>query len=643
MRKINKFLIIPLLLLSLICFNGCSISDYYKIVNGSTQQSNTLVPTSLELSCKELLQVGEQTKISVVLNPTNASNKVEWICSNKTVCSVSNTGVVTALKPGNAIITCVSREDSKVYSSVRITVTNTEIEATALEIVKEDVYYAGETYTFTAQLTPQNARYNVSFSSSDTTILEFSGNKGYFKKAGTVDVACNYLDSENNPTMLTAFVTIEVKEKDIDPQKITLKCYKTIYVSDSVTIDTRVLPEGSKNTFVWTSSDNEVCTVNDKGKVTGIKKGIATIRCTSYAKPDVYSEIEIEVLDTPNMDNIDSLSLQDQIKAVYHYTNRSVFGVINYKHSTQTLEDEKSSIGTGFIYKAFPIKDINGEVYEYVYYLITNRHVVKDSNSLKVYIAEYDKYIDCELLSYDEKVDVAVCKFVYSDYFRPLVLSSEGVETGDFVLAMGNPYSLNFYDSLTLGIVANNRRYYSVDTDGDDVNDWDQLYIQHDAAINPGNSGGPLFNLKGEVVGINTMKLSAVDIDTMGFSIPCESFEPLLEYLEASNPISRPLLGVTISECKNHSNGKLYISETETVTLPRGLDYGMYVISVTENSVSSKAGVMPGDIILSIDGVDLVDSYRIRQILGTFIVGSGQSTFIEVYRNNQILKLEVVF
>ena len=122
-------------------------------------------------------------------------------------------------------------------------------------------------------------------------------------------------------------------------------------------------------------------------------------------------------------------------------------------------------------------------------------------------------------------------------------------------------------------------RYIEDDTDDDGVSDWSALYIQHDAAINPGNSGGPLLNTKGEIVGINTMKFAATDIDNMGFSIPSKTILELIPHLEKGEVPKRATLGISGNEIE-----KLLESPDPLKPIPEGITYGIYVVDVVEGA-----------------------------------------------------------
>ena len=215
---------------------------------------------------------------------------------------------------------------------------------------------------------------------------------------------------------------------------------------------------------------------------------------------------------------------------------------------------------------------------------------------------------------------------------------SDTVETGDFVLAIGNALSDDDVTTASFGIVSYNVRYVATDTDSDNVNDWDALYIQHDAAVTNESSGGALINLEGKVIGINSIKISAKAVDNMAFSIPINTVINLVSMLEQGIVPTRPLLGVSIIMVKDIIN-----NGTTGVTIPNDVKYGAYVAEVTTGGVASKAGVQVGDIILEFNGIKIYYSYEIRAALNDVIIGSGDDVILTVYRNGEIIELKAVF
>ncbi len=188
-----------------------------------------------------------------------------------------------------------------------------------------------------------------------------------------------------------------------------------------------------------------------------------------------------------------------------------------------------TSLGSGVVVSQEEVLDEKtGKTVEYKYLAVTNRHVVMTSRNLvsqnlKVYIGDNDHVIDAECIAYTEKADLALVSFT-STIYLPKVTFGEttNLKKGTFVVAVGSPYSLEFYQTATFGIISYPLRYLE-DEVYNGYETTKNAYIQHDASINSGNSGGGLFDMEGKLIGINTQKIqSQADnvVEGMGFSIP---------------------------------------------------------------------------------------------------------------------------
>ena len=237
---------------------------------------------------------------------------------------------------------------------------------------------------------------------------------------------------------------------------------------------------------------------------------------------------------------------------------------------------------------------------------------------------------------------MAIVKFVYDEYIKPLKFSnSDTLIHGETVIAIGNPEGFEFSSSATRGIVSYPERFISDDTDDDGVNDWDAVYIQHDASINPGNSGGPLLNMYGEVVGINTLKFASAEVDNMGFSIPSNTIVELLPYLEKGKVPQRAKIGITVISVLDLLQTDYKNAEYE-YKIPEGMKTGLYITAVTGGSPAY--GILQADdILLEFNGVVLRKSIQLRAELGEIIVGSSQKIKVKVLRNGQELTFDLTF
>ncbi|MFA5466232.1 MAG: trypsin-like peptidase domain-containing protein [Candidatus Izemoplasmatales bacterium] len=207
--------------------------------------------------------------------------------------------------------------------------------------------------------------------------------------------------------------------------------------------------------------------------------------------------------------------VQQQIYEVAELTEAAVVGVTTY------IGEEPQSLGSGVVYKHDALNDL--------YYLITNEHVVEDGDNFRVVFVD-GTYVVGNLLGYDSDVDIAVLTFSGSQLERVVQVAELGdsdlARIGSFVIAAGNPKGYDFYGSVTIGILSGTNR---------DIGTPGVRYLQHDASINSGNSGGPLFNLDGEVIGINVSKYATTDIEGMGFAIPINLVKTVVEEIETAS------------------------------------------------------------------------------------------------------------
>ena len=260
--------------------------------------------------------------------------------------------------------------------------------------------------------------------------------------------------------------------------------------------------------------------------------------------------------------------------------------------------EEVEGIGSGFI--------INEEGY-----ILTNYHVIEDANEVTVTLSD-GRDVKAKVVNYDQNQDIAMLKINEEGIVVPGVVElgdSSVLKTGEEVLAIGTPLSKEFNQTLTGGYISAVNRNVETST-GVKVN-----LIQTDAAINPGNSGGPLINTKGEVIGINTLKIADSDVEGIGFAIPINEVKDRIEAL--SKPILN--LGVSIREI-NSDLAKQYKMEE-----------GLYVVQVVEFSPAEKAGIQAGDVIVKFDGKNIKTFEELKEIRDQ--KSAGDIVEIEVSRN----------
>jgi serine protease Do len=260
-------------------------------------------------------------------------------------------------------------------------------------------------------------------------------------------------------------------------------------------------------------------------------------------------------------------------------------------------------IGSGFV--------LNAEGY-----ILTNHHVVKDAVDIRVRLGDGSEFM-AKVVGKDPVTDVALIKLNAPPKGLPTVVlgDSEALRQGDFVLALGSPFGLR--DTATLGIVSAKHRGGVNPGGGGPYDD----FIQTDAAINPGNSGGPLFNLRGEVVGINTAIVSPQIGQGIGFAVPINLAKTLLPQLQAKGKVTRGYLGVQVSD--------LTPDLRQAFGLPAE-PKGALVQQVVPKAPAAAAGVQAGDVITSLDGKPLESSGALTR--GVALVPPGQKVTIDLLR-----------
>lgn len=251
-------------------------------------------------------------------------------------------------------------------------------------------------------------------------------------------------------------------------------------------------------------------------------------------------------------------------------------------------------------------------------YIVTNNHVINNAKELQVTLHDNETY-EATVIGADPATDLALIQIKGSDLKALPFVDSDVVEIGEWVLAVGNPYSL--YSTVTAGIISAKARNININPEKFAV----ESFIQTDAAINPGNSGGALVNLKGEIVGINTAIASRTgSYAGYGFAIPSNIVTKVIADLLEYGNVQRGMLGITIRTM----NGNL--------AMEKKIDFkkGVWVEKVNEDSAAEKAGVKPGDIIVRIDGDHVTTSPRLQEIIAQHRPGD-QLTLVVDRKGNE--------
>ncbi|SKA95409.1 serine protease Do [Caloramator quimbayensis] len=259
----------------------------------------------------------------------------------------------------------------------------------------------------------------------------------------------------------------------------------------------------------------------------------------------------------------------------------------------------------------------SGIIFDKSGYIVTNEHVIDGATNVTVTLPG-GKKLPAKVIGSDIRTDLAVLKINATNLPVAKFGDSSKVRVGDTAIAIGNPLGEEFAGSVTAGVVsAVNRKLY---LDG-------KVYrlIQTDASINPGNSGGALCNTAGEVIGINTLK--NVDAEGMGFAIPINEAIPIIQSLMKNGYVSRPYIGIE------------YQFIDEDTAKENQVPIGGYVVRVVRDGAAEKAGILPGDIIVALDGANIDTSDSLTEILSKHKVGDVVT--MKIYRSGRYQNVQI--
>jgi serine protease Do len=275
-------------------------------------------------------------------------------------------------------------------------------------------------------------------------------------------------------------------------------------------------------------------------------------------------------------------------------------------------EDRKAvSLGSGFVI------DSSG-------YIVTNHHVIAEADEINVKFSD-GKQLKAKIVGFDAKTDLSLLK-VETDKPLPFVQfgDSDKSRVGDWIIAIGNPFGLG--GTVTAGIISASGR--DINTVGIVDN-----YIQTDAAINRGNSGGPMFNMQGEVIGINTAIYSPSGVNIgIGFATPSSTAKLVIEQLKKTGKVIRGLLGVKIQS----------ITEDIAESLGIGVDQGALVVEVGKDSPAEKAGIEVGDVITAFGNQQVTSLKKLPRIVAESPIGKETEVTILRNGNKKILKATLI-
>lgn len=284
--------------------------------------------------------------------------------------------------------------------------------------------------------------------------------------------------------------------------------------------------------------------------------------------------------------------------------------------------------GSGAIYKT----EIFGD--KTIVTIITNYHVVTNESKVEVLFAN-EQTVEGHVIGGDIYTDLAVVQVETDFSVEPFNIGdSSTLKTGEWVLAIGSPLGLEFSGTVTEGIISGKDRIIGVDLDNNGEDDWDMTVLQTTAAINPGNSGGPLINLNGDLVGINSMKISSDKVEGMGFAIPINEAIPIVEQLIEKGVVTRPLIGVSGRNLTDYTS-----SHRSYLGLPLDLKEGVVIVDVIKGGAGEAAGLKAGDVITKINDVDISSFKNFRMEL--YKHKKGEVITLQIVSGNETKEVSV--
>ncbi|MDA1476369.1 S1C family serine protease [Bacillus changyiensis] len=298
----------------------------------------------------------------------------------------------------------------------------------------------------------------------------------------------------------------------------------------------------------------------------------------------------------------------------------TIVGVSNIQSSFGFSEDEieQGGTGSGVIFK----KEGNKA------YIITNNHVVEGASKVKISLFN-GKTVEAKIVGSDALADLAVLQINSKGVDKIASFGdSSKLRAGEKVIAIGNPLGLQFSRTVTQGIISGVNRTIEVPTS---EGQFEMNVLQTDAAINPGNSGGPLINSSGQVIGINSLKISESGVESLGFAIPSNDVRPIVDQLLNKGKVERPYLGVQMVDMDQVP--EQYQKNTLSLFGDQ-LNKGVYVDKVASKSPAEKAGIKSSDVIVKMNGKAIKTTADLRKILYTE-TKTGDNVTFEVLRDGK--------
>ena len=253
-------------------------------------------------------------------------------------------------------------------------------------------------------------------------------------------------------------------------------------------------------------------------------------------------------------------------------------------------------------------------------YILTNQHLAQNVGK-KINVTLHDgRTVEGKVVWTEENIDLAIIKVNEKNLPRVNLGNSEGIYVGDDVIAIGNPLGVEFQGTTTKGIISGLDRTFLFEEGTEKI--FMESLIQTDASINPGNSGGPLIDTAGNVIGINTIKLT--EAESIGFAIPINVIKPVIEKFESNDKFDEATLGI-------YAYDSAIIPYINTNIL---IDKGIYISKVDDYGPCGKKGIKVGDVITHVDNNEVNKMIEIREYIYT--KNPGEKVFLKLYDGREV-------
>lgn len=332
-----------------------------------------------------------------------------------------------------------------------------------------------------------------------------------------------------------------------------------------------------------------------------ILTGVAYYFYTTYNKIDITPEYEIKRTEsTVQAQSVDNIKQNDKsIADILEEVSECVVGISRIKsHSNSVFSSNGSynelGLGTGIIVSN------NG-------YILSNCHVTGEKLATCYITLENGYTYEGSVVWCDADLDLSITKIDATNLPYATLGNSSNIKSGETVYAIGNPIGYEFRKTITSGIISATNRTIRIEEN----NEFSYMtdLIQTDASINPGNSGGPLITTNGEVIGVNTVKITSAE--GIGFAVPINVIKPVIDKFITENKFNEAFLGITAYDKEVIP----YISSTPNFTS------GIYVVHIDENSPAISSGIQTGDIITSIDGNSINNMIELKEYIYNKVPG----------------------